>query len=731
MAIAIDDWRAAPEPVSVHLRMLRYAAQYHGAELERQVETHTVAVRTRGHRADSRLIVSDGRVVLAQEFREGEFLCRSALAVGVVGRAARATIANETTLRLTARPGTAHPGAAPLTILVASAASFDPAADVVASALAQLDEAAGKGWSALAAETAAWWHEFWTRGFVHLHSADGVADRVEANYHWFLYLMGASSRGAYPPKFNGMLWNTGGDLRTWGAQHWFANLSCYYEAIPATNRLELLDPALDMYSGMYDACATAARQQWGSEGIWIPETAFFDGLARLPDDVAAEMRELYLLRKPWDQRSARFREFAETRHPHSSRWNWIEGGAWVDGRWVIRERGAGPFGNVSHIMGTTAKVAWLYWRRWEHSRDLAWLRDRAYPMLRGAAEFYRHFPDLRRGDDGRYHIHHVNSNESVWGGTDTDEDLSALRGLLPAAIRAAELLDRDPELRAAWRELLVNLAPIPTSDDPRSVRPPAGWTGPRVFTRALRPVVRGETAFLPDRNSLPMWYFDLCGVEARDEATRQVASATFDAYFPRGVGAATPVSVLSKEAIAAAALGRADAVRYLIPNQIDALRPERTTAYRDGGVLANRMTLREGPQALDAQRLGRTAEALHLALLQSAPPAPGEEPVLHVFPAWPAEWDADYTLLARGAFVVTSSARRGRVGFVELESRAGVECRLRNPWGEGAATLWRDGARAEELSGALLRFATRRGERIVVVPSGETPAQHRRAVGPA
>src|SRR3954465_4028730 len=125
--------------------------------------------------------------------------------------------------------------------------------------------------------------------------------------------MAATSRGKYPPKFNGMLWNTAGDLRTWGAQHWFANLSCYYEAIYATNRLELLDPVFNMYFGMYDSAALAARQQWGSEGIFIPETVWYDGLAKLPEDIAAEMRDLYLLRKPWDQRSARFIEFSETK----------------------------------------------------------------------------------------------------------------------------------------------------------------------------------------------------------------------------------------------------------------------------------------------------------------------------------------------------------------------------------------------------------------------------------
>jgi hypothetical protein len=551
---------------------------------------------------------------------------------------------------------------------------------------------------------------------------------VEENYHYFLYLMGATSRGAFPPKFNGMLWNTAGDLRTWGAQHWFANLSCYYEAIPATNRLELLDPVYSMYFGMHDASATAARQQWGSQGIFIAETSYFNGLAQLPEEIAAEMRELYLMRKPWEERSTRFREFAETGHPHSSRWNWVQSSGWVDGRWTLKERGSGPYGNVSHIMGTTPKIAFLFWRRYEYTRDEAWLRERAYPMLKGAAEFYRNFPNLRKGADGKYHIYFVNSNESVWGGTDTDEDLSAMRGVLPAAIRAAEILRIDPALRAAWSELLANLAPIPTSDQPGALHPD-GYRGARVFVRALRPVVKGETAFLPDRNSLPMWFFDLCGMESGDADARRTAASTFEAFFPDGVTASTPVSVLSKDAIAAASLGRADAVRYLIPNQIDALRPERSTAYKDGGVLANRMTLREGPQALDAQRLGRAAEALHQALLQSAPPTPGADPILRVFPAWPTEWDASYTLLARGAFLVTSSIRRGRIGFVELESQAGGLCQLRNPWGEGEVTLHRDGAQSETMTGSLLKFATRRGERVVVVARGDRPEAHRTRVG--
>lgn len=722
MAVEIDDRRSAPEPIKINLRMLRHGSQYFGQELETFVANHIVAVQTRNHRAVSQLHIKGDKIILTQEFREGDYLNRSAVAIGVVGRSAKPKFASDTELRLTARPAQGS-----FTILIASAASFDPKEDVVAAALDQLEAAARKGYRELAKETSDWWHDFWARGFVHLHSDDGVANYVEQHYNYFLYLMAGSSRGKFPPKFNGMIWNTGGDLRTWGGQHWFANLSCYYEALYATNRLELLDPVFAMYFGMHEASAVAARQQWGSQGIFIPETSFFNGLAKLPEEIAEEMRELYLLRKPWEERSARFREFASTKHPHSSRWNWNERGTWVEGRWVITERGVGPYGPVSHILGTTAKVAYLFWRRYEYTLDQEWLRSRAYPMLKGAAEFYRHYPNLKKGADGKYHLHHVNSNESVLGARDTDEDLSALRGLLPAVIRAAEILNVDAELRVAWREFLNNLAPLPTSDHPEALKR-EGYQGPPVFVRGLRPAVRAGSAFLPDANSLPMWFFDLCHSESQDQKMLETARATFSTYFRERITGATPVSVLSKLAIAASALGRADAVRFLIPNQMRALRQERATAYRGGGVLANRMTLREGPQALDAQRLGRAAEALHLALLQSAPPSPGAAPVIRVFPAWPKEWDASYTLLARGAFLITSSIERGRIGFVELESQAGVECRLRNPWGEREVTLYRDDKKSESLQGSLLRFSTRKGERVVVVASGDAPQAHRRVV---
>src|SRR5262249_54241812 len=149
--------------------------------------------------------------------------------------------------------------------------------------------------------------------------------------------------------------------------------------------------------------------------------------------------------------------------------------------------------------------------------------------------------------------------------------------------------------------------------------------------------------------------------------------------------------------LATAHLGRSRDIRYLVPNQLRCLRPKGDFCDWEGGgetgVLRNRLTIREGPGAIEAQRLGRAAGSIDLALLQGVPPAPGEDPVIHVFPAWPKEWDAEFMLLTAGGFEVTAAMRRGKVEFVQLRSRQGGECQMRNPWGGGEASLQRGGAK--------------------------------------
>ena len=455
--------------------------------------------------------------------------------------------------------------------------------DVAAAALASLDAAAAKSFDDLAGDNADWWHAFWQRGTIALHSADGAADYVAENYHYFLYLMASTSRGAFPPKFNGMLWNTAGDLRPWGTQHWFANLSCYYEALFAANRLELLDPVFSMYSGMFDAAATAARQQWGSQGIFIPETVWFDGLAPLPDDIAAEMRELYLLRKPWAQRSARFLEFARTGHPHSSRWNWWGGGRWVDGQWVPTERpdGAVRSRHAHPRHDREGRVSLLAALRVHAGRRVA-----ARPRVPDAQGRRGVLPPLPQPAEGEPTASTTSITSTA---TRACGRARHRRGPLGDArhLRRGHPRQRVPRhgcgaarglarrARRTWRRCRRATIPMRCG-------PPITRAAP-VFVRGLKPDGQGRPALRPTGTACRMWFFDLVEPRIARQALLAAANATFDARIARASARTTPVGVLSKWAIAGTTLGRADATRFMVPNQMRSLTAEREPPTSAGG----------------------------------------------------------------------------------------------------------------------------------------------------
>lgn len=688
MAVQVIDKSVTNAPFQINLRTLRMPVTKKG-----------------NHSAISSVRIQGDYIVLTQVFKEGDFYCSSAVVARLVGHQGKkgyAELVNERTVRLTELDNTAGP----VTVFIASAASFDSTQDVTAKAIQKLKLAEQKGFEGLYADNKTWWADFWRRSFIHLTSPDQIADEIEKNYTYFLYVMGASSRGDYPVKFNGMLWTTGGDARKWGGAYWGANQSCFYEALFPTGHIELMAPMFHMYTKGRASFSRAAIEQWGSKGIYIPETVGFDGVPALPEDIAKEMRDLYLLRKPWKDRSERFKSYAYTKPPFQSRWNWKYTGHYEKGRWQFIERGDGPFGPVNHIFSRGAKIAYSYWQQYEYTLDTAWLRKRAYPMLKGVAEFYRNFPNLIQGKDGKYSIIHVNDNESIWDAENPVEEIAAMKGIFPVAIKAATLLGVDSELRQVWAEVLQNLSALPTSKDyPKMKGQPEVWVG----AKSSQSPVRGHGSRLPDGNTMPVWFFDLCNKDG-DAKMRQIANQTFDAYFKNRTPAETHPHILSKIPAAAAVLNRADAIQYLLPNMLQ--------GNNNIHVMENRMDLSEGFYTTNIQRIGRVADALQQSLCQSAPPAPGQPPIIEVFAAWPRIWDAQFTLLSRGGFVTSAAIRNGEIIFTELKSKAGATCSIRNPWKNEKTWIYKNGKFFKETNAATIQIDTRIDDELVLVPKG-------------
>ena len=156
IAIEVDDRRAVPEPIQIRLHKLRSTSQ--------------VAAR-------------DGRILLTQNRQEGADRAHSAVAIALLGRRTFTRVANETEARIVSPAERGR-----VVILIASAATLDPAQDVAAMALSNLDAAAAKSFDDLAGDTAEWWHDFWQRSTLAFNSVDGT-------YH--LYLMRATNHA--PP----------------------------------------------------------------------------------------------------------------------------------------------------------------------------------------------------------------------------------------------------------------------------------------------------------------------------------------------------------------------------------------------------------------------------------------------------------------------------------------------------------------------------------------------------
>lgn len=730
MVIRIMDYRQQPTSIRVTLRALR-----------------PVTYHQRNHYAFSRVGAKGERIMLRQQFAEGDdfterwtlvpqpeassienrtFYCGSSVAISVLGRETQVNMLDDGAIQLAAEPGNGT-----FTILVSSAASFDIDEDINALALGELERAEALGYAKLKMSVTDWWHNFWSNSFVHLSSADGEAEYVEKHYTYFLYLMAASSQGAYPPRYGGMIWNTAGDTRTWGSMKWMYNLFCYYNNVLLTaNKIDLTKPVVEMFHKNYDATALAARQQWGSKGIYLQETMWFNGPAELPEDIAAEMRDLYLVRKPWSEASERFLKYAGKKNAFDSRWCWknFDDERWIDGHHFWEARESAPYSYVLHLFAPGAKIAYFHWLLYDFTQDEGWLREYGYPIIKGVAEFYRNYPNVKKGTDGKYHIHGVNNGESAWGSTDTIEELSAMYAVTTTAIRASQVLGVDEDMRGVWQEFLDNLAPLPTFTDTSREGEPRYWINTSHSSLARASTNR--------RSTTPCTYYDLFTLETTDPEMVEIARNSYRPSSRRSSGG-QGVGWLSKASITAATMGDAEQVKALVPGQIryqglaegypDEAATRWGTYWR--GPLGNRLSLAEGHQAMGAQRIGNAVEGLVLALCRATPAGPAGKTIIHVFPAWPKEWDAQYKLLARGNFLVTSSMRKAEVEFVEIHSQSGGECRLRNPWGDQVGvTVYRNGRKFKDMDGSLLTFETSKGENFVIVQKDSTPDQYKRII---
>lgn len=669
----------------------------------------------------------------ATEFREMDHYSGSSVVIDVAGRSVTVSHPTPETVSLILKTG-----AGEVSVYIASAATLDKkvsVGQVLARARERAKAAKAKGYDKMFAANQAWWREFWGKSYVCL-PADEASRSIQNKWYYYLYLMASSTRGQYPSSFKGNIWSTTGYNYGWGSMFWGFNEEPMQYSYEGANHGELQDATLRMNLKNYESYRTLARQQWigrDTEAIFIEETRPWNGPEKVPDSISKDLLACTTPDGAGPMTPA-LTLFALLRHYHESRWQLPSG-------WT----------GLTTING--AEKAEHYWDRYQYSLDLKSLKE-SYKMIKGAAEFYRNTPHLKLEADGFYHHYKSNIHEHIYGAKDAVDDIAFIRGILTAAIKASELLNTDAALRPEWQNIIDKLTPYVLSSDPEALGALANTPDKPTWAQARRPAINGpgDNVWGAESPRLRMLEnFDILTLETVEQAREALKTQPDDKKALRVVSdwilanntfEKHPAYLLNMKGLDwkgnpsqhtygyeggryvldAATLGRPEYNKILASLESSMNRVLCTTA--------NRFHMECYYDML--QGFGMLSAGLQKGLLQSVAPDAGGEPVIRVFPAWDTSKTACFRLLAKGGFLVSSATKNGSVRFVEIDSRFGGICRIRNPWPNDKVTLYRNGKEATDFSIAaktLVSFNTRKGENIRLVKQGTAVDDIQESIG--
>ena len=131
----------------------------------------------------------------------------------------------------------------------------------------------------------------------------------------------------------------------------------------------------------------------------------------------------------------------------------------------------------------TADVALAQWQHYLATGDREWLRERGWPVIRGAADFWA--SRAQPGPDGRLHITQTEGpDEQNWPVDDSAYVNATAVSTLRIAARAAELAGQPPSPR--WAEVAANLMVL--EPDRSTACRPCGRSSPATtVSRSSRP----------------------------------------------------------------------------------------------------------------------------------------------------------------------------------------------------------------------------------------------------
>ena len=521
-------------------------------------------------------------------------------------------------------------------------------------AITEAEKVTEEGVEQLRKEHRSWWNHFWKQS--HIDIGDSYFEKY---YYQSQYLFACSSReGKFAPGIWGPFVTR--DEAAWGGDyHLNYNYQAPYWASFSSNHISLTDnfdqPLLDYM----EAGRKHAQELLNCKGIYYPVGIGPKGLCTAMWPLTPE----------------------EMQEKYSTRENTIDGGYKFLGQKI----------NAVFSVGNMLM-------RYYSTYDEAYAR-KVYPYLLACADFWEDYLSL---ENGRYVIRmdHFNEvmpnkrNGGVWrnrlGDFNSTLSLGLVRMLFQGVMDMSDFLSMDKIRQSRWQDILEKLSEYPlgiTEDGRQSlknmekapqdkeVRPsglngvsihglilPAGVVGP-MTDAAFNTILLEDVAHWSDKQRDPNDWGN-------------TSNNGIETCYPGAVRVGYP----------------SDKILSHLKKRIEMDVYLNSWIVQGGG----------GIETLAAVPL-----TINEMLLQSY------EGVIRVFPNWNHKKDASFeNLRAYGAFLVTSTLKKGLIRKVTLISEKGRVCKIENPWKGCPVQVIRENGKSDILYGEYLQIPTVAGEKI-------------------
>jgi hypothetical protein len=356
------------------------------------------------------------------------------------------------------------------------------------------------------------------------------------------------------------------------------------------------------------------------------------------------------------------------------------------------------------VFETPWTVQGLWWH-YLYSMDTDFLKNRGFYPIKQAVLFlvdYMKRPEAHgvQWNDDKYHIFPSVPPElySLQPGFkynyDTQTDITLTKFIFKAYIEAVNVLNYGEQEAALVKDVKQILAKLPDYPTVKSGRYGEIYTS-----------VPGETdkmVYNLPANLMHVFPGEEYGIDAPDDVYQKLLN-TYKAHRNEGGNDIISLSMV------AARLGVLDIEKF--KRQVNyCLLPNKTVAnlcMQGGGRYDDNTDFKfMAPMGIWFENFALPV-VINECLMQSY------GGVIRLYPNWDKSSDAFFsTLRAVGAFLVSSKLTNGKVEYVRIRSEKGKPCRLKNPWGNSAVQLVRNGKPAEMLSGETLTFKTKLDEII-------------------